>query len=38
MLNNEFVPSMKEAEVKNDIKYVVKGNALKRWSDEKKTK
>ena len=26
---------MKEAEVKNDMKDVVKGNALKRWSEEK---
>ena len=35
-LDEEFVSNMTKAEQKNDISYVVKGNALKRKSIEKK--
>ena len=35
-LDEEFVSNIMKAEEKNDINYVVKGNALKRKSTEKK--
>lgn len=35
MLNSEFVSLVKEAEEKKDMKLLIKGNGLKRKSEEK---
>ena len=36
-LDNEFIQVIREAEEKNDMKLVIKGNALKRESEEKQS-
>ena len=36
-LDNEFIQVIREAEMKNDVKLVIKGNALKRKSKEKES-
>ena len=34
-LDDEFIQVIREADEKNDMKLIIKGNALKRKSDEK---
>ena len=34
MMDNEFVECMKIAKKKNDMSYLIKGNGIKRTSDE----
>ena len=34
-LDNEFIQVIREAKEKNDMKLIIKGNALKRKSEEK---
>ena len=36
-LDNEFIQVIRKAEMKNDVKLVIKGNALKRKSKEKES-
>ena len=36
-LDDEFIQVIREADEKNDMKLIIKGNALKRKSDEKQS-